>query len=283
VHAASDSFPGGSLTVVTFNVLHGFAGGAGEATLEERLSALVSALVELRPDVAILQEVSLTPADRHGSIANRILAGLSAAGEAWSMAVAMAHGSPLVSFYEGSAILSRYRILSSETLAYRAQSLFPPERRIALRVLIQAENGALEVIGTHLTNRAQRIRDAQARQLVERFVRDGGGSGPLLIGGDFNCPPAGDAVRELIAAGLSDAWAAAGRGAGYTALAGEVDDPEARLTERIDYLFTAGEGVRIEGVELFLDAPRITGPEEGRLLWVSDHAGVVARLRLAGN
>jgi endonuclease/exonuclease/phosphatase family metal-dependent hydrolase len=103
------------------------------------------------------------------------------------------------------------------------------------------------------------------------------------VGGDFNCPPAGDAVRELIAAGLSDAWAAAGRGAGYTALAGEVDDPEARLTERIDYLFTAGEGVRIEGVELFLDAPRITGPEEGRLLWVSDHAGVVARLRLAGN
>jgi endonuclease/exonuclease/phosphatase family metal-dependent hydrolase len=276
---------GATITVITYNMLHGFGDRLNERTLEARLALLAAALTEVDPDVVILQEVSLTPASRHGSVAERLRGMLNAAappGAAYGSAVAMAHGSRLIAFFEGSAILSRFAIESAETLGYRAQSLVPPERRIALRVVLRGECGPVEVVGTHLTNvearrRGVLVRERQARELVERVLTAGVPSRPLVIGGDFNAVPDSAVVASLLGGGMVDAWAAARPGEdGFTAIDGAVTDPGARTGARIDYLFV--RGARVVSVEPFLARPG-TGPG-GLPLWASDHVGVLARIAL---
>ena len=283
---ASRPVPSGAvITVVTYNMLHGFGDRLNDRTLEARLSLLAAALAEADPDVVILQEASLTPASRHGSVAERLrdlLNGRAAPGGTYASAVAMAHGSRLIDFFEGSAILSRFAIASAETIGYRAQSLMPPERRIALRVVLRGESGPVEVVGTHLTNVDARragvsVRERQALEMVERVLRDGDPSRPLVIGGDFNAPPDSATVASVLAGGAVDAWATARPGEdGFTSLDGAVSDPDARAGERIDYLFV--RGARVVSVEPFLARPG-TGPD-GSPLWASDHVGVLARIAL---
>jgi len=60
-------------------------------------------------------------------------------------------------------------------------------------------------------NQSQRMR--QARQLVEDSR---GITGPLIVAGDLNAPPASLVTRMLTDRGLVDAFSAAGRGYGYT-------------------------------------------------------------------
>ncbi len=239
---------GATITVVTYNVLHGFGDRLSERTLEARLGLLARALDAADPDVIMLQEVSLTPSRKHGSVAEHLcdlLNGTALTGEAYGSAVAMAHGSRLIDFFEGSAILSRYDIESAETIGYRAQSRFPPERRIALRVMLRGERGPVEVVGTHLTNVEARrggvlVRELQARELVDRVLRTGDPIRSLVIGGDFNSLPGSAVVSGMLEAGVADAWALLQPGeAGFTALEGEVTDPASRATERIDSLIVA--------------------------------------------
>jgi len=276
---------GATLTVVSYNALHGFGDRLNDRTLEARLGLLARALEAADADVIILQEVSLTPESRHGSVAERLrdlLDGSARPGEAYGSAVAMAHGSRLISFFEGSAILSRFFIESAETIGYRAQPLVPPERRIALRVVLRGERGPVEVVGTHLTNvearrRSTLVRDLQARELVDRVLRAGDPSRPLVIGGDFNALPGSAVVRGLLAAAAVDAWASTRPGDdGFTALEGEVTDAGARAVERIDYVFV--RGARVLSAGPFLDRPG-TGPD-GSPLWASDHVGVLVRIEL---
>jgi endonuclease/exonuclease/phosphatase family metal-dependent hydrolase len=276
---------GATITVVTYNVLHGFGDRLNDSTLEARLGLLARALVAADPDVIILQEVSLTPSRKHGSVAERLrdlLNGPILPGEGYGSAVAMAHGSRLISFFEGSAILSRYGIESAETIGFRAQSRFPPERRIALRVVLRGERGPIEVVGTHLTNVEARrggipVRELQARELVDRVLRTGVSTRPLVIGGDFNSLPGSAVVSGMLEVGVVDAWAVARPGeGGFTALEGEVTDPAARATERIDYLFV--RGARVLEAAPFLDAPG-DGPDRTPL-WASDHVGVLVRIAL---
>jgi endonuclease/exonuclease/phosphatase family metal-dependent hydrolase len=274
---------GATITVVTYNVLHGFGDRLNDRTLEARLGLLARALDAADPDLIMLQEVSLTPSRKHGSVAERLRDLLNVAAlpaEVYGSAVAMAHGSRLIAFFEGSAILSRYDIESAETIGYRVQSRFPPERRIALRVVLRGERGQVEVVGTHLTHVEARrggvlVRELQARELADRVIRSGDSTRPLVIGGDFNSLPGSAVVAGMLEAGVADAWAAARPGEdGFTALEGAVTDPAARATERIDYVFVRGARV-LEAVP-FLDEPG-TGPH-GLPLWASDHVGVLARI-----
>ena len=276
---------GATLTVITYNMLHGFGDRLNERTLEARFGLLERALEEADADVIILQEASLTPAGRHGNVAERLRDLLNAAAptrEPYGSAVAMAHGSRLICFFEGSAILSRYAIESAETIGYRAQAPLPPERRIALRVVLRGERGPIEIVGTHLTNLEARrgaalVRELQARELVDRILRPGDAGRSVIVGGDFNSTPSSAVIRSMLEAGAVDAWESARPGEqGFTALEGEVTDPAARTVERIDYLFV--RGARVLSAEPFLERPG-TGPE-GRPLWASDHVGVRARIAL---
>jgi endonuclease/exonuclease/phosphatase (EEP) superfamily protein YafD len=55
----------------------------------------------------------------------------------------------------------------------------------------------------------------------------------VLVGGDFNAEPDSRVLDRLRAAGLRDAWAECGQGAGLTY-------PAAAPVKRIDYVFLTG-------------------------------------------
>lgn len=62
------------------------------------------------------------------------------------------------------------------------------------------------VVNNHLDHRSERARRNGARlnaEIVSRF------RSPVIVAGDFNCPPASPAHRTLTRIGLADAWDAA--------------------------------------------------------------------------
>jgi endonuclease/exonuclease/phosphatase family metal-dependent hydrolase len=286
VNANRATFPGGPLTVVTFNMLHGFGNRLNDQTLDERLVLLRDGILSARPDIVILQEASLTPG-RHGNVVDTLRESLNQArgtADLYNSAWAMANGSVIIRFFEGSAILSRFEILTAETLVYRAQALLPPEHRVAVRVRVRGARADLAVIGTHLTNTEARRRGALVRtlQAQELATWAGGAAAHTIIGGDFNAAPGSLPILALIGVGVRDAWvSAAGKsaaGLGRTGLNGTVTDPNDSADERIDYIFLLGDGAEVETVEPFLDRP--SPREAGGVLWASDHVGVLARIRV---
>jgi endonuclease/exonuclease/phosphatase family metal-dependent hydrolase len=278
VDTGNAPLPRDAFTAVTFNMLHGFGSRANDATLEDRLALLVEGIVEELPDVVLLQEVSITP--RHGNVAERLRealnARLGARGISYGSVFAMANGSRLVGFFEGSAILARGRILSAGILVYEAQALLPPERRIALRATIAAagERGreeGIEVVSTHLTNTGARrggrlVRELQAEELARWLGKTkAAGQVGLVVGGDFNDTPGSRTVREILASGARDAWVEAGAAA---------------APRRIDYIFVGGPSLRAESAAAFLGKPRPRST--GGVLRASDHVGVLARITRQG-
>jgi endonuclease/exonuclease/phosphatase family metal-dependent hydrolase len=266
-------------------MLHGFGNRLNDDTLDERLGLLEQALAADPPDILILQEASTS--GRHGSVVdtlrNRLNGDPALHGSTYNSAQLMGNGSTLVGFFEGSAILSRFRIVSAEGLSFASQAFLPPERRVALRVSIAGAEGPVSVVGTHLTNTDARrgadlVRTLQARELAAWM-----GAGPparaVVLGGDFNSVPGSPTIAALLAAGGLDLWAAFGAGDGRTGLNGTVRDPSDRAVERIDYLFTFGvpEDARAT-VTSFLPGPGTNSG--GSALWASDHIGVRAVIDL---
>jgi endonuclease/exonuclease/phosphatase family metal-dependent hydrolase len=288
VNVNTDRLTGDTFTVVTFNMLHGYGNKLNDATLEERLVLLAAEIAEAKPDVVILQEASVTPG-RHGNVAERLRDSLNERlrreGISYNSVFAMANGSRLIGFFEGSAILSQFQILSAESLVYKAQALLPPERRIALRARIAAsgEAGAssIEVVGTHLTNTEARRkgrlkRTMQAKELAA-WLLSVHEDEPMLrvIGGDFNDTPGSDTVQAMLASGARDVWS---EGPGFTAVSGSLTDPHAVADARIDYLFVHGRAAFVEWARSFLGMPL---PQQGGgVLWSSDHIGVLASIGL---
>lgn len=141
------------------------------------------------------------------------------------------------------------------------------------------------VVTTHLEADFASIQEAQARELIE-----GPGNIPLpvLLAGDFNSnggcgspkPQMSSTTYALLAAaGYDDAWARShGTASGCTwPLHGE--DPltaAATPTDRID-LVLYHSGVSVRSVALVGNTPAALTPSG---LWPSDHAGVVATLRI---
>ena len=290
VNPASLTVP--RLSIITYNMLHGFGNYLNDVTLDERLTLLSRAIASDPPDVLILQEASVT--GRHGNVVDRLRdmlnGSLAAAGISYNSAQLMANGSSFVGFFEGSAILSRFRILSTEGLVYAAQAMLPPERRVALRARLWSAIGDVTVIGTHLTNTEARsggqlTRTLQAQELARWIRADIGGDGATLtiLGGDFNDSPGSATIGQVLAAGGRDAWsdangAAPVAGQGRTGLNGTVRDPGDIAEERIDFLFVFGRNVAVESVSLFLAAASVDS--SGLPLWASDHIGVRAELVL---
>ena len=105
------------------------------------------------------------------------------------------------------------------------------------------------------------VRLAQARALAGIRVP----AGPLVLAGDLNAPDASAAVQSLLARGLRDAFASAGRGYGYTY--GHTLRPAFSFL-RIDHILVSPQ---IEVVRCF------TGDTEA-----SDHRPVIADLAWRG-
>jgi endonuclease/exonuclease/phosphatase family metal-dependent hydrolase len=150
---------------------------------------------------------------------------------------------------------------------------------------LQIRGRNLRVINTHLENVSPLLRYAQALELMA-----GAGSvdGDVICLGDFNSDPsfpAPDAYGVMAAAGYEDSWANVHPGdPGHTW--GQADDllnPISTLRERDDYVWFRGARLSVVAVGLVGDQPSDRVPSlvnPLNLLWPSDHAGVVARLRL---
>jgi endonuclease/exonuclease/phosphatase family metal-dependent hydrolase len=293
-NANRDDFDGRALTVVTYNMLHGYGDRLNDRTVGERLALLARGIEGALPDIVVLQEASVTPG-RHGNVVDVLRETLNdhlrPAGISYNSVCAMANGSRIIGFFEGSAILSRFRILSADTLVYRDQALIPPEHRIALRTRIGSKAPAprLTIVSTHLTNTEARRgralkRTLQARELAG-WLGTSGGPGLSIIGGDFNDIPDSSTVRAMLDSGAVDAWVsvrkggaagAANEGAGPTGLSGTVTDPTDVADDRIDYIFVKSGTAVVTRAAPFLDHP--FARDGGGVLWASDHIGVLARI-----
>ncbi|MEO3766006.1 endonuclease/exonuclease/phosphatase family protein [Streptomyces sp. B5E4] len=133
----------------------------------------------------------------------------------------------------------------------------------------------LEAFGT------PEVRAAQARELAAALA---GSPHPVVLTGDFNSRPtdARGAYGTLAEAGYADAWPAAGGGpeGGWTAGQSGSLLEEDELSHRIDHVLYRPDGVRAVTAEVIGDREADRSTPTG--YWPSDHAGVVAELRLGG-
>jgi len=128
---------------------------------------------------------------------------------------------------------------------------------------------------THLEAFAESIRLAQAAELVAGPVNT---ELPVILTGDFNAAPGTPTYGLLASAGFRDAAAEEdGERAGLTCCqAANLRNAESTLHSRVDLVLFRGDVTS-------KDVDRVGYREQDRTvsgLWPSDHAGIVARLKL---
>ncbi len=135
-----------------------------------------------------------------------------------------APGQPRVQF--GTAILSRYPITHwQNTLLYRSPD---QEQRGLLRADLEVRGVRVHVYDTHLEAYSTLDRTQQAQQIAGMV----GDAGPVILMGDLNAEPDAPELAPMLTT-LTDAWPAAGDGAGLTY-------PAEGPVKRIDYVLTGG-------------------------------------------
>lgn len=161
----------------------------------------------------------------------------------------------------GLALLSRHPIVHAENheitrLSTQDSDPVPAPMPGFPEVVINVRGALVHVYATHLDYRADpSVREMQVADTLRILAEDGAEAQQVLVG-DFNAPPTAPELAPLWQR-MTDAWAAAGSGAGHTYPA---TDP----TRRIDYV-TTSPGIRVEAVRV----PDTTA---------SDHLPVVADL-----
>ncbi len=144
---------------------------------------------------------------------------------------------------------------------------------------IKIRGKQFRLVSTHLDGDCPNpaIQTAQAKELLE-------GPGhtvlPLVVIGDFNSDPVTGstaAYGALTTAGLTDAWAVADTGPGFTCCQDSfLLSPVSLLSRRIDLVLFRGD-IGVVRVDVVGDNPADRSPSG---FWPSDHAGVVATLEI---
>lgn len=169
-----------------------------------------------------------------------------------------------------------YKGRYSETFKVDTPVGVADSRRGWIAVDLRTKGGKLfRFLNTHLEAYGDGIRAAQAAQLMQTGART---SLPLVMVGDMNSDPrstgaAGDAFRALQTGGLTSVFSAP------VATSGQDDmlrNNPSQLQDWIDHILVRGSGWKTlsTGVVGNQTSEMIGG------LWPSDHAGVLARLRL---
>ncbi len=244
---------------------------------EQRQPAIVETLRDLDADIITLQEVW---ADDTTSQAE-ILA------DALGYAHVFAPTMTMNKLGFGNAILSRWPILSSESLELPGREESHEGRNI-VQAEIDGPRGKFAVFTTHLNYRYEHshIRQQQVGEVAGFVQRKSVKGYPPILGGDFNAEPLSDEIRML--KGLTtcpvpglffhDAWEAAGSGGpGHTwdnrnTHAAEEFDPN----RRIDYIFVSPPKRRTAG---HIKECRIVADQPVGDVFPSDHFAVLAELR----
>ena len=205
---------------------------------EERQPAIIETLRRVDADVVALQEVW---AGDHETQVDLLAAELG---------MYAAYDSRLVrdDFRFGNAVLSRWPIAGTETLAYVTDG-DTQEDRLALRADIDGPRGAFQIFSTHLNWRFydSAPRQSQVRELAGFVAGSWPRTYPAIVCGDFNADPDSDEIRMMTGRAavpadkvvFADAWEVAGDGDGMT---WDNSNPYAatalETNRRIDYVFT---------------------------------------------
>jgi endonuclease/exonuclease/phosphatase family metal-dependent hydrolase len=154
-----------------------------------------------------------------------------------------------------------------------AGTITAPRGWVSVDVKIRGKS--FRLITTHLEAFSPQVRNPQAAELL---VGPADTDLPVVAVGDFNSGPGTDlgAYDTLLAGGFSDAWPSA-NGAGLTCChPNDLHNPSPTLTKRVDLVLTRG-GFETVSADVLGEEPGDRTPSG---LWPSDHAGVVATLRL---
>jgi endonuclease/exonuclease/phosphatase family metal-dependent hydrolase len=167
---------------------------------------------------------------------------------------------------------------------------------IAVEVKIQGEK--YRFVNTHLEVRSEEeseFRVIQALQMNELLQLLENEKRPIIMLGDFNSSeedevfihgvygPIVPPYLQAIGKGYSDSWLLQENpGDGYTSGFDEfVSDPNSELTTRIDLIFVDQKKLKIENIKADVVGDEIEDMTPVSILWPSDHAGVVAKIRLS--
>jgi endonuclease/exonuclease/phosphatase family metal-dependent hydrolase len=101
---------------------------------------------------------------------------------------------------------------------------------------------------------------------------------PVVFVGDFNAIPGSPAYAKFINAGFVDSWSLKRPGnPGFTCCQNTtVNNPASQLSERIDLILFRG-AIQVADIDLVGEKP---SDRTSSGLWPSDHAGVVAKLKI---
>ena len=245
---ASPATPHQSLRVMTYNI---HVGVGMDKKLD--LPRIAKVINDQHPDLVGLQEVDrgVERTQRTDEIAE--LAKLT------KMDYAFAFNLKYQGGQYGVAILSRFSIKATEHRLY--QNTREAERRGFIRAEVNARGRSINFVTTHLDYQYEDGRLFEAQQLLTA-LKDV--KGPLVIVGDFNDIPAGQAY-QLMRSQFDDAWVqnrSATEGFSYPA-----DKP----AKRIDYIFTRrADSIRAKRARIVETL-------------ASDHVPVVADLEIGKN
>ena len=225
---------------------------------EARLAQLERVLQRTRPDVAAFQAVCAQPGIAGGqNQAQQIAARLQDYAEIWFEPAQRDVDETL----QGSAFIAR---VPCTPVAHQELPLENnPEdenQRTLLHARVHRGDKPLELINAHFSW----VPDINRSNVVAALTYVQHLPGPALLLGDLNAPPDGPGIRQLAAAGWTDAWAKLQPDdPGYTF---ESDAP----SQRIDYVWAnAAATPRLRAIERIL-------PEGGARL--SDHLGLLVTL-----
>ena len=139
--------------------------------------------------------------------------------------------------------------------------------------------GDMRVYATHLTSGHPADNPGQAASL-QAFV-ESTGSGPAIVGGDFNAKEDSPQIQALAKVWL-DTYRVANPGdAGWTCCIDNLTAESDTRNERIDYLFLVpgpGGGASVVSSVRVLNQPVQTA--DG-WLWASDHVGLLSMIQMA--
>jgi endonuclease/exonuclease/phosphatase family metal-dependent hydrolase len=213
----ADMAGGFPLRIMSYNLHNGF-----DAYGKLDMETLAQVIENNQPDIVALQEIS-----RGWLISGRV-----------DMLLWLSHrlGMPYVSgptsdAFWGSAILSRYPIIQSQTYE------LPPRNLFLLRGYTYAQidlgqNRSINIIATHFHHVGEDsdIRFIQSQALVDFWKKQDN----TIILGDFNAEPDSQEIGKLFAAGLVDSLAAKNDSTVYTYHA-------SNLYQRIDYIWLSAD------------------------------------------
>jgi endonuclease/exonuclease/phosphatase family metal-dependent hydrolase len=158
-------------------------------------------------------------------------------------------------------------------------SLQAPRSWITIDAML--EDQEFRFVETHLESLDHAVQLAQSQELIAALADD---RSPIIMVGDFNSngnqqagvPDLTPAYPELVRAGFQDSWITANRGDyGNTCChAPDLRNPLSELDRRLDLIMTRGPITPLSAKLVGADASGRTHAG----LWLSDHAGVVAKL-----